>query len=191
MVAGIAAAPFALLAGVLTLVWALGVFGATIAKQRLVSHARLTRLAVRSAFVWAVVGSALLAAYDIRAELGGADASYLELSAVRHAFALGFVTLMIYGVAARALPSFLGRHNWSERLQLATIVLANAGVALRVIPQALGADGDAANGSVAASGALAYAALAIFAANVIRTVFGRPVSAPPRGTPVPMTLQQR
>jgi len=190
-VAGIPLAALALLAGIAVIVWALGVFGATIARQRLVSHARLTRLAVRSAMVWAIAGSALLAWYALRDLLGGPAASYLETSAARHAFALGFVTLMIYGVAARALPSFLGRRNWSERLQLATIVLANAGVALRVVPQALGLEGDAANGLVAVSGALAYAALAVFAANVVRTVFGRPVGTPPRGTPVPMTLHPR
>jgi hypothetical protein len=190
-VAGIPLAALALLAGIAIIVWALGVFGATIARQRLVSHARLTRLAVRSAMSWAIAGSALLTWYALRALLGGAPASYLEASAARHAFALGFVTLMIYGVAARALPSFLGRRNWSEGLQLATIALANAGVALRVVPQALGLEGDPANGLVAASGGLAYAALVVFAANVLRTVVGRPVGTPPRGTPVPMTLHPR
>ena len=187
--AGIVIVPFVLLAGLLTIVWALGVFGATIARQRLVSHARLTRLAVRSAIVWAIAGSALLAWYALRAVATGTERSYLEASAARHAFALGFVTLMIFGVAARALPSFLSRRLWSERLQLATLVLANAGVALRVVPQGLGAEGDAASVVVAASGALAYAALVVFAVNVLRTVFGPNVNAPPRGTAVRMAVR--
>ena len=187
--AGIAFAPFVLLAGLVTIVWALGVFGATIARQGLVSHARLTRVAVRSALVWALAGSALLAWYQIRTLVAGAEPSYLELSAARHAFALGFVTLMIFGVAARALPSFLGRRLWSERLQLATLVLGNAGVALRVFPQGLGVQGDAAGWVVASSGAFAYAALALFAVNVLRTVFGPSMSAPPRDAPVPITMR--
>ncbi len=191
MVAGLPLAPLALLAGLLVVVWAAGVFGATIARQRLVAHARLTQLAVRSAFVWALAGCVLLVAYELRAAITGDRASYLDTSAARHALALGFVTLMIYGVAARALPSFLERRLWSERLQLLTILLANAGVALRVVPQGMGAQGGIATGLVAASGVLAYAALVVFAVNVLRTVFGPPVSAPPRGTPVPMAVRLR
>ncbi len=187
--AGIGVAPLALLPGLVTMAWALGIFGATIARQRLHSHARLTQLAVRSAFLWALAGAALLVWYSARAATSGAEPSYLETSAARHAFALGFMTLMIFGVAARALPSFLGRRLWSERLQLATIVLANAGVALRVFPQGLGAEGDVASGTVAISGALAYAALTVFAVNVLRTVFGPNVNAPPRGTPVRMAVR--
>jgi len=187
--AGIAIAPLALLAGLVTIVRALGVFGATIARQRLVAHARLTRLAVRSAIVWALVGSALLGWYALRAAVVRTQPTYLETSAARHAFALGFVTLMIFGVAARALPSFLGRRNWSERLQLATLLLANAGVALRVLPQGLGADGGTASFVVAVSGVLAYAALAVFALNVLRTVFGPSVNAPRSGAPVRMAVR--
>jgi uncharacterized protein involved in response to NO len=186
---GVAFAPLVLFAGLVTIVWALGVFGAAIARQALVSHARLTRLAVRSAFVWALVGSALLVWYDARNVVAGPEPSYLESSAARHAFALGFVTLMIFGVAARALPSFLGRRLWNERLQLATLVLANAGVALRVIPEGLSVQGDAASGVVAASGALAYGALVLFAVNVLRTVFGPNVSAPPRDAPMPIAIR--
>jgi uncharacterized protein involved in response to NO len=189
VVAGLPFAPVASLAGLATITWTIGVFGDTIARQRLVSHARLTRLAVRSAFAWALAGCALLVAYEVRAVATGTRPSYLDVSAARHAFALGFVTLMIYGVAARALPSFLERRLWSERLQLVTIVLANAGVALRVVPQAIGAEGGAATGLVAASGALAYAALVVFATNVVRTVFGPTLKAPPRGTPVPMAVR--
>jgi len=187
--AGIAIAPLALLAGLVTIVRALGVFGATIARQRLVAHARLTRLAVRSAIVWALVGSALLGWYALRAAVVRTQPTYLETSAARHAFALGFVTLMIFGVAARALPSFLGRRNWSERLQLATLLLANAGVALRVLPQGLGADGGTASFVVAVSGVLAYAALAVFALNVLRTVFGPSVNAPRSDAPVRMAVR--
>lgn len=175
-------ASIALLAGVAGVAWAVSVFGGTIARQPLMGHARATRLAVRSAFAWALIGAVLLVFYDARGALAGAPASYLEVSAARHAFALGFVTLMIYGVAARALPSFLDRKLRSQRLAWAIVALANAGVALRVLPQAAGADGDVANAVVALSGVLAYAALACFALNIVLTMRGpRLTAAPPSG----------
>lgn len=186
--------PFAglpLAVGVCAVTWALGVFKPTIARQRLPAHARATLLAVRSAFVWALVGAALLALYELRAAVIGADASYLEISAARHSIALGFVTIMIYGVAARALPSFTDRRLWSLRLQLVTIALANAGVALRVAPQAIGAEGAMANGIVGLSGVLAYVALVTFAINMLQTARGPSSSPPARGEAVPMVVRLR
>lgn len=192
LAAGTPFASLVLLAGLLLLVRALGVFGPPIARQPLAPHARLTRVAVRTAFAWALAGTALLLAYDVRALVTGRGPTYLEVSAARHAFALGLVTLMIYGVAARALPSFLGRRAWSSRLQAVTLVLANAGVALRVIPQVLAADAPVANLVVALSGVLAYLALVVFAANVVRMMRAPsdPI-APARGAAVPMVVLLR
>ena len=178
-----------LVAGLCVVTWALGVFGPTIARQRLPSHARSTLFAVRSAFVWALVGAAALAFYQLRAVVTSADASYLEISAARHSFALGFVTIMIYGVAARALPSFTDRRLWSLRLQVVTIVLANVGVALRVVPQALDANGAIVNGVVGLSGVIAYVALVTFSVNMLRTARGPSSRPPARGDAVPMVVR--
>jgi len=178
-----------LVAGLCAVTWALGVFGPTIARQRLPAHARATVLAVRSAFVWALVGAAALALYQLRAAVTGAGASYLEISAARHSFALGFVTIMIYGVAARALPSFTDRRLWSLRLQVVTIALANTGVALRVAPQAVGESGTIASVVVGLSGVIAYLALVTFAVNMLGTARGRSTSPPARGEAVPMVIR--
>jgi len=178
-----------LVAGLSAMTWALGVFGPTIARQRLPAHARSTMLAVRSAFVWALVGAVALALYQLRAAVTGGDSSYLEISAARHSFALGFVTIMIYGVAARALPSFTDRRLWSLRLQVVTIALANAGVALRVVPQAIGADGPMASGVVGLSGVIAYVALVTFAVNMLQTARGPSSRPPARGEAVPMVVR--
>lgn len=186
---GVALSALPLLAGLCAVTWALGVFGPTIARQRLLAHARSTLLAVRSAFIWALGGAAALAFYQVRAAVAGAEASYLEISAARHSFALGFVTIMIYGVAARALPSFTDRRLWSLRLQVVTIALANAGVALRVVPQALGADGALASGVVGLSGVLAYFALVTFAVNMLQTARGPSSRQPARGDAVPMVVR--
>lgn len=195
VIATVAAVPFAsalLLAGAGTVTWAVGIFGPSIARQPLQGHARATRLALRSAFAWALVGAALLLWYDMRNALGGSAASYLEVSAARHAFALGLVVLAIYGVAARALPSFLDRRLWSQRLAWAVVLLADAGVALRVVPQALGVEGDAANAVVALSGVAAYAALVCFALNMVQTVRSAPLvpDRTPRGG-APISLRTR
>jgi hypothetical protein len=179
-----------LVAALCAVTWALGIFGPTIARQRLPAHARATRLAVRSAFAWAIVGAALLAFYQLRPAVTGADASYLETSAVRHAFALGFVTIMIYGVAARALPSFTDRRLWSLRLQVVTIALANAGTALRVGPQAFGESGAIASAVVGLSGVIAYLALVTFALNMLRTPRGPSSRPPARGEALPMALRR-
>jgi hypothetical protein len=177
------AGPWLLLVGLAALSWSMGVFARGIARQRLEGHARLTRSGVRSAFGWAFVGVAILAFASL--DVG---ASYLRISAARHAFALGFVTVMIYSVGARALPAFLGRRLWSLPLQVATLVAAELGVALRVVPQAL-AVGPAGDVAIGISGALAYVALVLFAVNVGRTLRGPRPDAIQPGTPVAITLQ--
>lgn len=167
LVAGWSIGAWLLLGGLSLITIALGVFGRSIAHQPLAGPARLTRLAVRSAFAWAFTGVALI----VIAQVGrGSDA--LMISAARHALGLGFVTMMIYGVGSRALPAFLGRRLWSDRLQLATIALTDLAVVLRVGIQSIGATEPMANAAVGLSGLIAYAALVAFAINVARTVHG-------------------
>jgi uncharacterized protein involved in response to NO len=182
LAAPLAAGPWLLLAGLGTVTYALGVFGQGIARQPLQSHARLTRIGVRSAFGWAFVGVGILVAGTF-----GVAGSYLQVSAGRHAVALGFVTLMIYAVGARALPAFLDRRLWSQSVQGATLVIANLGVGLRVLPQLIqGAELDAVIGI---SGILSYTSLVLFALNIVRTMRGpRPAVAVP-GAPVRIELR--
>ena len=187
-VAGLAsrtpAGPWLLLAGLAITTYALSVFGPGIARQPLQDHARLTRIGVRSAFGWAFVGVGILAAGTV-----GVAGSYLQVSAGRHALALGFVTLTIYSVAARALPAFLSRRLWSPRLQAATLIVANLSVALRVFPQLVaGAEFDAV---VGLSGILAYTGLVLFTVNVVRTLRGPGAVATAPGAPVRLDLHLR
>jgi len=162
LVAGWSIGAWLLLGGLSLTIVALGVFGPSIVHQPLTGAARLTRLAVRSAFVWAFAGVALI----VIAELGtGSEAPMI--AAARHAIGLGFVTMMIYGVGSRALPAFLGRHLWSDRLQLATIALTDLAVVLRVGLQSSGATEPIANAVLGLSGLIAYAALVTFAINVV------------------------
>lgn len=189
--AGIAALAFdlaigswLLLVGLALVTTALGVFARSIARQPLAGHARITRLAVRSAFVWALIGAATLVAIA----LGVLTNGYLAVSAARHAFALGFVTLMIYGVASRAVPTFLDRPLGSPRLVVVAIVLTNIAVALRVGLQALGGSDTLTNAMVGISGLVAYIGLVAFAASLART-FRTPAIQRPTAAATPMEVR--
>jgi len=181
LAAGMAAGPWLLLAGLATTTYALSVFGPGIARQPLRDHARLTRIGVRSAFAWAFVGVGILAAGTL-----GVAGSYLQISAGRHAVALGFVTLMIYAVGARALPAFLDRRLWSTSLQVGTLAIANLGVALRVIPQLV--QGTELDPVVGISGILGYTSLVLFTVNVVRTLRGPKPPVAVMGAPVRLDL---
>ncbi len=183
---GVGAGAWVMLAGAVVIAVAVGLFGPSIARQPLAGHARLTRIGIRSAFGWAFIGLAILAVAPL-----GLAGGYLQVSAARHALALGFVTITIYAVASRALPAFLGRRAWSARLQVITLVLANLGVAARVGPQLFDATGSWSSwsgGIVGLSGILAYAALVLFAVNVVRTVRG-PADAVAPAAAVPIEVR--
>ncbi len=89
----------------------------------------------------------------------------------RHAFTLGFLTQMIFGVSMRVLPTAAGIPIWSNRLRDYTYGLLNAGALLRA-GEAITAWG----GSMAwyrwsaLSGPVAWAAFVLFALNLIMSV---------------------
>ena len=183
---GIPGGAWLMLAGLAAITLATGLFGTSIARQRLTGHAALTRVGVRSAFAWAFVGLAILGL-----ESGGVATSYLQVSAARHAFALGFVTLMIYSVGSRALPAFLGLGRWNARLQVLTLALANLAVAARVGPQLLEIGGPVGDAVVGLSGLLACAALVLFVTNVVRSALGPAAQAPGASVPIQLTFRPR
>ncbi len=85
---------------------------------------------VASAYLWAMLGALLLlidgcSMLTIGSELVARDA-------VRHAFALGFIAMLICGIAPRMLPSFSGGKIASPKLVSATLWLGNAAAILRV-----------------------------------------------------------
>ena len=56
----------------------------------------------------------------------------VSFDAIRHCFALGFIALLICGIAPRMLPSFSGGKMLSPRLVSATLWLGNIATLLRV-----------------------------------------------------------
>jgi hypothetical protein len=85
---------------------------------------------VASAYMWALLGGLLLLADGAALALG--QTPPVAFDAARHALALGFIALLICGVAPRMLPGFSGGHIASPRLVTATLWLGNAAALLRV-----------------------------------------------------------
>jgi uncharacterized protein involved in response to NO len=80
--------------------------------------------------MWAMLGALLLLIDAIG--LLATSATPLAFDAIRHSFAVGFIALLICGIAPRMLPSFSGRHIASPHLVSATLWLGNAAALLRV-----------------------------------------------------------
>jgi uncharacterized protein involved in response to NO len=85
---------------------------------------------VASAYLWAMVGAALLLIDGCSVLATGSE--LVAFDAVRHAFAIGFIALLICGIAPRMLPSFSGGKIASPKLVSATLWLGNAAALLRV-----------------------------------------------------------
>jgi len=85
---------------------------------------------VASAYLWALLGALLLLIDGIDQLLTGTQP--FAIDAIRHSFAIGFIALLICGIAPRMLPSFSGGQIVSPRLVSATLWLGNASAVLRV-----------------------------------------------------------
>ncbi|MGI9060922.1 MAG: hypothetical protein ACR2H5_20340 [Ktedonobacteraceae bacterium] len=85
---------------------------------------------VASAYLWAVLGSVLLVVDGLVMVLGFAP--LFSIDTIRHSFAVGFVTLLICGIAPRMVPGFSGSKIMSPHLVRATLWFGNAAAALRV-----------------------------------------------------------
>ncbi|MHB0991244.1 MAG: hypothetical protein ACYC3O_05600 [Burkholderiales bacterium] len=82
-----------------------------------------------------------------------------------HIMLLGFVLMMIYGVALHVLPRFSGKALYSEHLANWQLYLSNAGLPIMIAGWLA-----MLNWLVLIGGALAYAGIAAFAVNIIMTV---------------------
>ena len=86
---------------------------------------------VASAYLWAILGGALLLV-DGLAQLVGLVAP-INPDAARHSLALGFIALLICGVAPRMVPGFSGGRIASPVLVTASLWLGNGAALLRVV----------------------------------------------------------
>lgn len=85
---------------------------------------------VASAYMWAMLGGVLLVSDGLALLIQGSP--LFALDAMRHSLAVGFITLLICGVAPRMIPGFSGGAIASAHLVTATLWLGNFAAILRV-----------------------------------------------------------
>jgi uncharacterized protein involved in response to NO len=85
---------------------------------------------VVSAYLWAILASLFLVVDGLLLLVGGTPP--FALDAIRHSLALGFIALLICGIAPRLIPGFSGGRIISPRLVTATLWLGNVAALLRV-----------------------------------------------------------
>ncbi len=136
--------------------------------QRMLDHY------VQLAFCWLLAGLALLLTADLYWTARGLTPPHAYLGAVRHALTVGFMTTLILGVGQRLLP-ILGHTllPW-PRLVLPTFVLIAVGNLLRVLTEFATPLSAVAFALMPFSAALELAALTLFAANALRTLWPPP-----------------
>jgi hypothetical protein len=128
---------------------------------------------VRAAYGWLGVSLAMLLLLPAYQAVSRIPFSHAYYGAIRHAITVGFLSLMIMGMASRMVPGIAGAQP--ERLSKlwGPFLLVNAGCLLRVGLQ-VGTDWwPMAFRLVGASGVLELAGLAWWGAGLVRVMYGR------------------
>jgi hypothetical protein len=147
----------------------------------------------RTAYFWLVVGGLLLFGLRLAAALVPVSPAQQHAfgGASRHAFTVGFVSLMMIGVAWRILPIFSGAARPRPWLRPAVFGLLLTGNTIRVFGQvAAGLWGGGWYGFMGISGWLELTAVILFGLDVLRLLSGTPESTelPDAGAPVGVSL---
>jgi len=134
---------------------------------------------VRAAHVWLGVSLAMLVTGPSWSRLLDLQFSHAWHGATRHAITVGFVSLMMIGVASRIAPRPAGSDATGAALPLPPFVLLNLGCALRVSQQVLTDVTPVAFLPAGASGMLEVAGLAWWATWIVPRLVraGRPLAA--------------
>lgn len=146
---------------------------------------------LRAAYVWLFISLTMLVAlpayqYGLLAALAPESAaarlgfSHAYYGAARHAITVGFVSLMIVGVAAKVVPTLNGISPASLTALWPTFVLINCGCALRVCGQTLTDFSSHAYAFAGVSGTLEVTGLAVWGWHLWRVMSGK-ATAPAGG----------
>ena len=126
---------------------------------------------IQLALFWFVVGLAMLAAGGIAAAVRGEPLPRAYTGATRHALTVGFLTTLIMGVAQRLLPILSHDLLAWPRLVGPILILIGVGNALRVGLELATMAWPVAFWIMPFSSFLELTALALFAANALRTLW--------------------
>ena len=92
---------------------------------------------IRAAYAWLLVSLAMLLLLPAYQRLSGLPFSHAYYGATRHAITVGFISLMIMGIAAKVVPMLSGIDGRTLTSLTGPFVLVNVGCFLRVAMQTL------------------------------------------------------
>lgn len=175
-----------LMAGVALLVRGMGVFSRPVRRDRSFKFAR-------TAYVWLLASLVMLVLLPVHqfgllrtfapdSEAARIGFSHAYYGAIRHAITVGFISLMILGVASRVAPKLKGLDLNSLPALWAPFVLLNTGCFLRVFFQTATDFAGVAFPVAGVSGLLEVTAIALWGAHLWR------VMSPARHSALPVQL---
>jgi hypothetical protein len=154
-----------LAAGVATVVWPWRLW-----RRFPAPEARLDRSAkfIRAAYGWLAVSLAMLLLLPAHQAASGIPFSHAYYGAIRHAITVGFISLMIMGVASKVVPTLNGIDARTLPRLWVPFALLNLGCFLRVSTQTLTDWHPGFYGIIGLSGTLEVAGLAWWGVGLIR-----------------------
>ena len=156
-----------LLASTVILVRAFGVFTAKVDRDRSLPF-------IRAAWAWGLVALMLFALMPAYTAFKGVVFSHAYFGGYRHAFTVGFISLMILGVSSKIVPVLGGLSPSQVSTLRATFWLVNVGNAMRVVFQILTDSYSWAYPVMAASAWIEVTGLAIWAVDLWMSMGRRP-----------------
>ena len=127
---------------------------------------------VRIAFAWLFISFTMLLLLPAYQVVSGIAFSHAYYGAIRHAITVGFVSMMIVGIAAKVAPTLRGIDARDLPRLWPTFVLLNLGCAMRVALQ-IGTDWHAGLFTfIGVSGMLEWLALALWAGHLAAVMLG-------------------
>jgi hypothetical protein len=152
---------------------------------------------LRAAYVWLLTSLAMLVLLPVHQHIlipwlaSGSEAAHIHFShayfgAIRHAITVGFISLMIVGVAARVVPTLNGVDPRRLSKLWGPFLLINGGCALRVAGQTLTDFVPMAFPVTGFSGVLEVLGLTLWAIHLWRIMSGRFDVELPEASPPPV-----
>jgi len=152
---------------------------------------------LRAAYVWLLASLAMLVLLPLHQQLlipwlaPGSEAAHLHFShayfgATRHAITVGFISLMIVGVAARVVPTLNGVDPRRLSKLWVPFLLLNGGCTMRVVGQTLTDFIPVAFPVTGISGVLEVLGLTLWAVHLWRIMSGRFAPEMPEASPPPV-----
>ena len=172
-----------LLASVAILARAFGIFTAKVERDRSLRF-------LQAAWAWGIAAFVLFALMPAYTAWKGMVFSHAWFGGYRHAFTVGFISLMILGVSSKIVPVLGGLSPSQVGTLRATFWLVNIGNAMRVVFQILTDSYSWAYPAMGVSAWVEVTGLAIWAIDLWRAMGRRPWLAAPCGN-LPVTLHTR